>query len=602
MPDASARAVLPAATGVLNLRWSEGFIEAAVEAGLGDAVVCPGSRSAPLALAIHRAPLRAHVALDERAGAYFALGLAKASRRPVLVLCTSGTAAANFFPAVLEAHHARVPLLLLTADRPPELRDTGAPQTVDQLKLFGDRVRWFCEAGTPSPGPEALRYAASLGRRAVAAAWGVPAGPVHVNFAFREPLVPEPEALGAANATPAGAAGTMSAASSPPDPPEGPHPSPRVVARIAKILRSRRRGLILCGPDDALPEFADAVRALAEATGYPVLADPASGVRYGGREHSHVHGAYDAFLRSPAFAAREAPEVLLQFGAAPTSKAFHLYAARHAEAIGIGVDAAGAWRDPARRAREVVAADPTAFARALAAALAKGSEPLPGWNESFARADGAARRALAEFRRADPAFDEGRVIAALAEAAPDGAALYVGNSMPVRDLDLFVPSLSKRLRVLANRGTSGIDGVVSSALGASAAVDVPLLAVVGDLSFHHDLNGLSALREGRARATVVIVNNDGGGIFSFLPIANHEDTFERFFGTPHGVDFGPACAAFGVPFTRPATWDALRASVAGSLAERRSEVIEVRTDRRENRERHEEAWRAVIRAVDEAGA
>src|SRR6185436_20403032 len=237
MPDASARAVLPAATGALNLRWSEHFIDAAVEAGVREAVVCPGSRSAPLALAIHRASLRAHVALDERAGAYFALGLAKASRRPVLVLCTSGTAAANFFPAVLEAHHARVPLLLLTADRPPELRDTGAPQTVDQLKLFGDRVRWFCEAGTPSPEPEALRYVASLGRRAVAAAWGVPAGPVHLNFAFREPLVPEPETLGAASAPRAGGEGAGGAVES--GPADGPHPPPRVVERIAKLLRSR---------------------------------------------------------------------------------------------------------------------------------------------------------------------------------------------------------------------------------------------------------------------------------------------------------------------------------------------------------------------------
>jgi 2-succinyl-5-enolpyruvyl-6-hydroxy-3-cyclohexene-1-carboxylate synthase len=372
------------------------------------------------------------------------------------------------------------------------------------------------------------------------------------------------------------------------------------VERIARLLRARRRGLILCGPDDAPAEFAEAVTALARVTGYPVIADPASGVRYGNHDRSLVCGAYDAFLRSPAFAAREAPEIVLQFGAALTSKAYHVYAARHLDAIRIGIDEAGAWRDPARRAREVVTAEPASFARALAATLAKGSEPLPGWSESFAKAETAARRALSQFHASDPAFDEGRLLAALAEAAPDGATLYVGNSMPIRDLDLFVPSLSKRIRVLANRGASGIDGVVSSALGASAASDAPLLAVVGDLSFHHDLNGLSAFREGRARATIVIVNNDGGGIFSFLPIARHVESFERFFGTPHGLDFEPACATFGVPFSRPATWDALHTRVLGSLAERRNEVIEVRTDRRENRDRHEEAWRTVIRAVDEA--
>ena len=598
MPDASARPVEAASIGALNLEWSERFIAAVVEAGAREAIVCPGSRSAPLVLAIHRAPLRTHVALDERAGAYFALGLAKASRRPVLLLCTSGTAAANFFPAVLEAHHARVPLLVLTADRPPELRDTGAAQTVDQIKLYGDRVRWFCEAGMPSAGPDAARYAASLGRRAVAAAWGPPAGPVHVNFAFPEPLVPEPDAVAARAVAPA----TGATAGDPPAPPDAPHPAPRAVDRVARLLRARRRGLILCGPDDAPPEFAEAVVALARVTGYPVLADPASGVRFGSHDRSNVCGAYDAFLRSPAFAAREVPEVLLQFGAALTSKAFHLYADRHPDAIRIGVDAAGAWRDPARRAREVVASDPAAFARSLAGALAKGSEPLPGWSESFSRAEAAATGALARFRDSDPAFDEGRLLAALADAAPDGTMFYVGNSMPIRDLDLFVPSSSKRLRVLANRGASGIDGVVSSALGASAASDAPLLAVVGDLSFHHDLNGLVAFREGRARATIVIVNNDGGGIFSFLPIARHEDAFERFFVTPHGLDFEPACATYGLPFSRPATWESLHARVAGSLAERRSEVIEVRTDRRENRERHEEAWRAVIRAVDEASA
>jgi len=614
MPDARARrgapnaATLPPSpaagldaspTAALNLRWSEQFVAAAVEAGAREAVVCPGSRSAPLALAIHRSSLRAHVALDERAGAYFALGLAKASRRPVLVLCTSGTAAANLFPAALEAHHARVPLILLTADRPPELRDAGAPQTIDQIKLFGDRVRWFCEAGTPAPEPESLRYVASLGQRAVAAAWGNPAGPVHVNFAFREPLVPEPDAL-----EPPAAAGVggVGAATGTPEPPDGPHAAPRVVERIARLLRARRRGLILCGPDDAPAEFAEAVAALARVTGYPVLADPASGVRYGGHDRTLVSGAYDAFLRSQSFAAREGPEIVLQFGAALTSKAYHLYAARHPEAIRIGVDAAGAWRDPSRRAREVVAADPTAFARALAEALAKGSEPLPDWCATFARVETAARNALARFRATDPDFDEGRLLSALADAAPDGATIYIGNSMPIRDLDLFVPALSKRLRVLSNRGANGIDGVVSSALGASTASDAPLLAVVGDLSFHHDLNGLFALRDGRARATIVIVNNDGGGIFSFLPIARHEDTFERFFGTPHGLDFEPVCATYGVPFSRPTTWESLHARVAGSLADRRSEVIEVRTDRRENRDRHEEAWRVVIRAVDEACA
>jgi 2-succinyl-5-enolpyruvyl-6-hydroxy-3-cyclohexene-1-carboxylate synthase len=588
-------------TGALNLRWAERFIAAIVEAGVRDACVCAGSRSAPLALAIHRSSLRAHVPLDERAGAYFGLGLAKASRRPVALVCTSGTAAANFYPAVLEAFHARVPLVVLTADRPPELRDTGAAQTIDQIKLYGDRVRWFCEVGAPSPEPDLLGYVASLGRRAVASAWGAPAGPVHLNFAFREPLVPEPEALDAA-APAAPIPDRLSPipfpASDAPDAPEGPPPTARAVQRVARMLRARRRGLILCGPDDAGPTFPDAVASLAAVTGYPILADPASGVRFGPHDRSRVLGAYDAFLRSPLLAANEIPEIVLQFGAALTSKAYHLYAARHREALHVAVDPAGAWRDPARRAREVIPADPALFARALADALARASEPLPGWGESFARAEAAARSALQRFDAAG-AISEGRLLAELVEGVPDGTVLYVGNSMPIRDLDHFAPPSAKRIRVLANRGANGIDGVISSALGASAASAAPLLAVVGDLSFHHDLNGLSALREGRARATIVVVNNDGGGIFSFLPIARHEDAFERYFGTPHGLDFEAACALYGVPYARPATWEALRSGVASSLAAGRSDVIEVRTDRAENRSLHQAAWAEVVRAVEE---
>lgn len=579
------------ATALRNLRWAEAFIAALVEGGAREAVVSPGSRSAPLALAIHRSPLRAHVALDERAGGYFALGLAKASRRPVALLCTSGTAAANYYPAILEARHARVPLVALTADRPPELRDAGAPQTIDQIKLYGDRVRWFSEVGTPSDAPEPLRYVASLGARAARTAWGPPAGPVHVNFAFREPLVPEPDVLARiAPPEPALADGAA---------PDAPAPGRRAIERVARLLRSRPRGLIVCGPDDFDEGFAPAVAALAEATGYPILADPLSGLRYGPHDRSRVIGAYDAFLRAPGFAGREAPEAILQFGAPLTSKAFHQYAARHAP-FHLIVDPAGEWRDPSRRAREALAGDPAASAAALALALARDSEPLPEWADGFGRAEAAARRALERRLETEgPGLTEGRLFPDLIEAMPDPALLYVGNSMPVRDLDFHVPGSAKRLRVLGNRGVSGIDGVVSSALGAGAAGGAPLLAVVGDLSLHHDMNGLAALREGRARAVIVVVNNDGGGIFSLLPIARHEEPFERFFGTPHGLDFEPLATLYGLPYARPDTWEALRARVADSLGSGRSDLIEVRTDRARNAALHRETWAEVIRAVEE---
>jgi 2-succinyl-5-enolpyruvyl-6-hydroxy-3-cyclohexene-1-carboxylate synthase len=583
------------AEGRLALAWAERFVETLALHGVRDACVCSGSRSAPLALALHRSGIRTHVPLDERAGAFFALGLAKCSRHPVAIVTTSGTGAANVFPAVIEASYGRVPLIVLTADRPPELRDAGAGQTIDQIKLFGSAVRWFHEVGTPSPEPELLPYVASLAARAVDAASSPPAGPVHLNFAFREPLVPDPEALGPApRRERAREAGDESWA-------HGTVPSQRAVARTAGMLRAKRRGLILCGPSDEEPAFADAVARLAAVTGYPVLADPASQVRYGGHDRSRVLGSYDAFLRSDAFAARTAPEAVIQFGAALTSKAYHQYGSRHAETIHWIVDAARGWRDPSRRSREILHGDPTSAASLLADALAPGADPLPDWGDRFARAESAARRALeSHLARQGASLSEGSAMTALLDAVPDGTVLTIGNSMAIRDLDLFGPTCAKRVRVLANRGANGIDGIVSTGLGAAAASDAPALIVTGDLSFHHDLNGLSALREGRCRATVVVVNNDGGGIFSFLPIARHEKPFERYFGTPHGLDFRHAADLYGIPHVRTGSVEELREETARSLERRESILIEVRTDRSENLEDHRAMWAAAIRAVEES--
>ncbi len=582
---APAPAAVAAAPGMLNVAWCDRFVAGLHAAGVRDALICSGSRSAPLAIAFDRSPIATHVCLDERAAGFFALGLAKASRRPVALVCTSGSAAANFSPAVVEASSARVPLILATADRPPELRDTGAPQTIDQIKLFGDLVRWFVEVGTPEDSGAMLDYAASLGTRAAAEAWRSPAGPVHLNFAFREPLLPEPDKL----PQPARAAESHVA-------PEPLRPPRRAIERLAKMARGLRRGLILCGPDDNGPEFLSAVTRLALATGYPVLADPASQIRFGPESRAPILGAYDAFLRSTAFADRCGPEFVIQFGAALTSKAYHAYAARYPESTHVIVDPAAAWRSPARRAREVLAADSGEAAAALADALEGSADPLPSWREDFATAEREARAVIARHLDGADPFQEGALFPALLDALPEGGVLYVGNSMPIRDLDAFAPAFPRRVRVLANRGASGIDGVVSSALGASAASDAPLLLVTGDLSFHHDLNALHMARGERVHATIVVVNNDGGGIFSFLPAARHA-AFERYFGTPHGLNFAPVSAMYGIPYTIPRTWDELRQRVGDSLQSRLTEVIEIRTNREDNRAWHQAVWEDIIQTI-----
>jgi 2-succinyl-5-enolpyruvyl-6-hydroxy-3-cyclohexene-1-carboxylate synthase len=580
-------------SAALNVAWAGRFAASLAAAGVRDAVIAPGSRSAPLTLALHAAGLRLHVALDERAGAFFALGAAKAARRPAAVVTTSGTAAANLLPAVVEAHQARVPLVLLTADRPPELRDTGAPQSIDQLKLFGGFVRWFCEVGAPSPGTELLEYAASLGARAAAEAWRAPPGPVHLNFAFREPLLPEPETMPEA-ATPTGGAPRAEDAAGPDPAP----PSLRTISRWTQTLRARRRGLIVCGPEDAGEGFAEAIARLSAATGYPVLADAASQVRYGPHDRSRILGAYDAFLRAPRFSEGEAPEIALQFGPPLTSKAYHLYAARHADTLHLLVDPGGAPRHQARRAREVLTADPTLTATALADSLAGAGDPLPSWLERFREADAAARETLGSAVREGEAPVEGALFAALVPALPDGSLLYVGNSMPVRDLDAFAPEGRRRIRVLVNRGANGIDGVVSCALGAGATTDAPVVCVTGDLSFHHDLNALHLSREAGGRAALVLLHNDGGGIFSFLPVARHGQVFERFFGTPHGLDFEPVAVLYGVPFLRARDPAEAARNAVGSADARETAVVELRSERGKSRAAHQRVAEAVVRAVE----
>ena len=579
------------------------FVDELARAGIKHVCICPGSRSTPLALMIARHPgLRTWMHIDERSAAFFALGLAKAGRAPVALVCTSGTAAANFLPAVVEAHLARVPLVVLTADRPPELRDNGAPQAIDQVRLYGGYAKWFVDLALPEAGPLMLRYARTQAARAVATARDEPAGPVHLNFPLREPLVPVPAT--APDLRPAlPSTGTGQAW-----PGEAPYVAvaagrrmldPAAVSRMYATLAGAAHPLIVCGPQDD-PALPAAVLALAEALGVPVLADPLSGVRCGPHAGPLVIDSYDAFLRDAAFCAGHMPDVVLRFGAMPTAKPFLQYLQQHPGARLIVVDGAPGWNEPTLLAAEMVHADPTALCLALSASAGSGqrsgSGPATAWTAAWVDANRRTRAVLEGALEGQTGWFEGKVFSELARLLPAGATLFVGNSMPVRDLDTFFPAGAQPVRFLANRGANGIDGVVSSALGAAAGGD-PLVLVIGDLSFYHDLNGLLAAKRHGIHATIILLNNDGGGIFSFLPQASETDQFEQLFGTPTGLDFRPVVEMYGGRFVRPATWAAFRAAVGASLAGSGLTVIEVRTDRNENVAAHRALWPAVGKAL-----
>jgi 2-succinyl-5-enolpyruvyl-6-hydroxy-3-cyclohexene-1-carboxylate synthase len=606
--DASAELASTPASNP-NYAFAGGLFEAFAAAGVRHVCICPGSRSAPLAVSAARSrELRVWVHVDERAAAFFALGLAKAARSPVALVCTSGTAAANFLPAVVEAFHGRVPLLVLTADRPPELRGWGAAQTIDQVGLFGSHVRWFSEAPPPQCGAPALRYASALACRAVAVATGSPPGPVHLNLPFREPLDPSPGPSRGAGPDPEGTSALRSRGSGPYTRSWScaPPPPPDLVSELLERLLRAPRGVIACGPGDGDPALPDAVAGLARALGWPVLAESTSQIRCGPHtREAPILACFDAFLRDRGFARAHPPDLVLRIGAPLTSKSFHQWLELHPASRLVMLDPDRTWSDPLHLASDVIEADPLLVCDGLQRRLRERSSPSarPDWLTDWSVAEKCARQVIEGREGVRSELLAPQVVGVLARALPEGATLFVSNSMAVRDLDGFLPVSAKPLRVLANRGANGIDGIVSTALGA-AAVSGPLVLLSGDLAFLHDAGGLFAAHQHGLRATLVVVNDDGGGIFSLLPIAAHRESvdFDPLFTVSHGLDLSAVAGAYGIQHQRVSTAPDLSVALQDSLASDGTQVIEVAVDRRENLAIHQEIQREICRSLGTAGS
>lgn len=557
----------------LHTAWARLFLRAAAAAGVTDVVLSPGSRSTPLAVAAAEEPgVRLHVIVDERSAAFFALGQARVTGRPPLLVCTSGTAGAHYFPAIIEASQSHVPLVAVTADRPWELQDATAPQTIDQTKLFGGFVRHQAELGVPDPAPAAIRAVPRIAAQAVAAALGPTPGPVHINARFRKPLdpvrVPAPEPWEALVAS-------LSARGAPAvhaTPPSVDHDA--VDAVVERVMRAER-GLIACGPAPiAQAACRNAILELARRTGFPVLAEATSQIRFGGDRSGVVSiAAFDALLRATAFRDRYVPDLILQLGAPPTSGAYADLIAASSGAARVVIAPHG-WNDPQGDAALLVHAQPGALARAVSARIPSRIGSPPPWAAAFARAG---ERAAAVVDRAiQKRFCEGSVARALVAACPEGSTLVVGNSTPVRDLDAYCPPSPRAIRVVHQRGASGIDGLVSGAAGARSVSAEPVALLLGDLSLVHDLGGLALLRRAEGPLVIVVVQNGGGRIFEQLPIARAADaaTFERCFATPTPIDFGSVAAGVGVPYARVEALGDLQEALARAFAAGGATLIE----------------------------
>lgn len=579
-----------------NILYANVFVDALVAAGLKRVCFLPGSRHTPLILAFarHRDAIDIYSHLDERSAAFFALGLGAATNEPAALVCTSGSAAANFFPAIIEARQSRVPLLVLSADRPPELRHSGANQTIDQVKLFGDAVAWFVEAPLPEadPPPLAIRNLRTLAARAMAK---TASGVVHINLPFRKPFEPSE------------------------DDAEVMHIDRRQTTRFFREKRADapaldnliagetrgKRGIIYFGHGSC--RSAAEARALtrwaaraARLSGYPILAEYTSNMRNTGHaadERYDPLGAYETTIGASPCGFKSI-EVLIRFGAPPLSKAMgalvagadlkhHIYCSRDGE-----------WADDNHGITALLRFDPLS-APPLPDAADAPTMAETAFRDNLRRAEKIAWRVIDSELKTGDYFD-GAVAYDVADLMPAGGLIFAGNSLPVRHLDQFGKPGDRPIFAFANRGASGIDGNISSALGIGAAYrGRPLAAIVGDITFYHDMNGLLAIRRCGVPATIVVLNNAGGGIFHRLPVRRFEPEFSDYFITAHGLDFVHAARLYGLKYRRADDRPAFRRTFSEAVAGRASTLIEVRTDALNDLRRREEIMAAIRAEVEE---
>ncbi|HYR04045.1 MAG TPA: 2-succinyl-5-enolpyruvyl-6-hydroxy-3-cyclohexene-1-carboxylic-acid synthase, partial [Nitrososphaerales archaeon] len=556
-------------------------------------IICPGSRSTPIAIALAKraGDIRLWVLYDERSAAFFALGMSKSSSTPVAIVCTSGTAAANLLPAIAEAKLARVPIVAVTADRPPESRDFGGAQTIDQVNIFSSHVKWFQDMPVASDLDSLIRYSRLVGARASATATSAPQGPVQVNFSFREPLFSDPALVRTGDAP---SDGTVTVAGTKTYADDG------VVQQVAGRLRAVSRGVIVAGPGDYGAPLRNELSKLSERLGWPILADVLSNLRQDGALLSGLVRCYEPLVRSEDFKSKR-PDYVIRLGGVATSKELNSFCR---EARTILLDDGNGWRDPDFQASTMIFGDLDHSVACMNQALEGAPAPDAEWLDLWLRADAEAERTTGSLMERMHEPFEGKLFHLLSKnlSPPSLLTVFVGSSMPVRDLDYFFLRGSKNIRFFANRGANGIDGVVSTAMGVSA-LEGDVLLILGDISFYHDMNGLLASKLHQLNATIVVVNNRGGGIFSFL--GQHslpKDLFEQLFGEAHDLDFSGVRLIYGGEFHRVADWNSFNRVLASSIERTGLRVIEfMAPDRERNLELHIEAFRTLSTSAAKTG-
>jgi 2-succinyl-5-enolpyruvyl-6-hydroxy-3-cyclohexene-1-carboxylate synthase len=572
-------------------RWNQlqgqALVDGLLAAGVRHAVVSPGSRNTPIVLAIaQRAEqLDIHVVLDERSAAFLGLGLSRQSGAPTLLCCTSGSALAHYLPAVIEASEAGIPLIICSADRPPELHGCGAPQSIDQEDVLSSHARGRFDAEVPEDDGCGQKVA-TLATQAMDLALGPDPGPVHINLPFREPLwSAELEPVGAA---PVSAHDSASVLSQLTDEERAP---------LRDLVLGAQRGLIVCGhretrgrPED--DNFPKQVLKLAKALNWPLIAEPSSGVRFGTQQSAPVICHADSLLRS-ATGQSWSPDVILRFGRNPTSKPVYQWLAKQEQARQQLIDPRGRWNDPGQVAEKLWAVDEARLCDQLRSdARAGDPQTDPEWCALWKDADQIAAASIAE--RCADAWWEGSVAHHLITRLPEASLLHVANSMPIRDVDGLAPTLTQNVDVFANRGANGIDGTIATFLGETRGRERGLSALlIGDLAFLHDANSLALAPQVQRPSTIIVVDNGGGGIFQYLPIAQNAAAFETYFTTPQSAGLEALCAAHAIPYVAVADLASYTAQVGAHLERPGVSVIHARVNAKESHDLHQALWAEI---------
>ncbi len=558
-----------------NILWTEAFVNELAFLGVKYVCISPGSRNTSLTLAFSsNKKIKSFVHIDERSSGFFALGMAKASNTPVAVVCTSGTAAAELYPSIIEAYQNKVPLIICTADRPPELIGVGTNQTIYQNEIYKNHIRWFANTGTPVPNKNGLKRIKNLAHKAIEESFINNRGPVHLNFPFRKPFEPSSMTDEIDKKTLTYSKKNLTKSF-----------SKKIISKnhkkrisiIIESIKENKNGLIIVGPKNYDKNFNELCIKLSDITGYPILADGSSQLRFGNKISKNIISNFESIFKSKDFLKQHKAKIILQFGRTVTSKALEDYLESY-RGLKFLINDYGDLYDPADKTTDLLAMDPNEFCKEVISNIKKKKIENQNWLNDFIQAERDVEKLKLKQILNSKFPNEPRIITELIKAIPQNSHIMISNSMPVRDFDYFAPIDYKKLVIHNNRGASGIDGIISTALGIAVENKNPVFLITGDLAFYHDLNGLLAAKKYNIPLTVILINNNGGGIFRMLPVSTIANNFVQFFQTPHDLDFSKFVKAYGGNHFKIKSWSDFNLKIEQSLPSKKFTVLEIKTN------------------------